>query len=236
MRVLIVEDDKIIGDGISQALLMENYATDWVEDVESAETALMTSEYEMLILDLGLPDGSGFDVLQRLRDRHDETPVLILTAYDDVSYRVKGLDAGADDYLVKPFKLEELKARMRALRRRSSGHRDPVLSLGSITLDPAANVVKQHGQEVNLGPKEFAILHTLMERKGKVVTKAQLEESLYGWDMEIESNTIEVHIHGLRKKLGKSCIETLRHVGYRMNAVSNTTDEHSVTEKPLQTH
>lgn len=218
MRVLVVEDDKIIGDGISQALGMERYAADWVEDVESAETALMANNYEMVILDVGLPDGSGFDILKQLRAKKDDTPVIILTAYDDISYRVKGLDSGADDYLVKPFRLEELLARLRALRRRSEGHSNPVLQVGEIVLDPAANQVSRGGDPINLGPKEFAILHTLMEKSGRVVTKPQLEESLYGWDMEIESNTIEVHIHGLRKKLGKEFIETLRHVGYRVGS------------------
>ncbi len=218
MRVLVVEDDKIIGDGVCQALNMEHYAADWVEDVESAETALSTNQYEMVVLDVGLPDGSGFDVLKFMRSKKDDTPVLILTAYDDVAYRVKGLDSGADDYLVKPFKLEELLARLRALRRRAGGRSTPVLQVGDVTLDPAANKVTLKGESIALGPKEFAILHTLMEKKGKVVTKVQLEESLYGWDMEIESNTIEVHIHGLRKKLGKDFIETLRHVGYRVGS------------------
>ncbi|TVZ39260.1 two-component system response regulator QseB [Alteromonadaceae bacterium 2753L.S.0a.02] len=218
MRVLIVEDDKIIGDGITEALSMNGYVTDWVEDVESASTALKANLYELLILDLGLPDGSGFDILKKLRQNHDDTPVLILTAYDDVSYRVKGLDSGADDYLVKPFKLDELMARLRALRRRANGRSQPMLTAGEITLNPATNKVTLGGKEVNLGPKEFSILHTLMEKKGRVVTKVQLEESLYGWDMEIESNTVEVHIHGLRKKLGRHVIQTLRNVGYRVPA------------------
>lgn len=216
MRVLVVEDDKVIGDGISQALEMEHYAADWVEDMESAETALMTNHYELVILDIGLPDGSGLDILKRMRGKQDETPVLVLTAYDDTAYRVKGLDSGADDYLVKPFKLEELFARLRAIRRRAGGHASPVLKAGAVTLDPAANRVTLYGEAVNLGPKEFSILHVLMEREGRIVSRAQLEESLYGWDMEIESNTIEVHIHGLRKKLGKDFIETVRHVGYRV--------------------
>ena len=217
MRVLVIEDDKIIGDGISHALEIEHYATDWVEDVESAKTALITNDYEMVILDIGLPDGSGFDILKQLRNKNDTIPILILTAYDDLSYRVKGLDSGADDYLVKPFKLKELLARLRALRRRASGRSNPVLQVRGVTLDPAANTVTQNGEMINVGPKEFAILHTLMEKQGKVVTKANLEESLYGWNMEIESNTIEVHIHGLRKKLGKAFIKTLRHVGYQVS-------------------
>lgn len=217
MRVLIVEDDKIIGDGISQALDMEHYAADWVEDVESAKIALLATDYEMLVLDIGLPDGSGFEILRRLREKNNDMPVLILTAYDDISYRVKGLDLGADDYLIKPFKLEELLARLRALRRRAGGRSNPVLQVGNVILDPSANKVTRAGENVNLGPKEFAILHALMEKCGRVLSKTQLEESLYGWGMEIESNTVEVHIHGLRKKLGKDIIETLRNVGYRIS-------------------
>ena len=216
MRVLVVEDDRIIGDGIVQALGFEDYAVDWVEDVESAETALDTNDYELLVLDIGLPDGSGLDVLKNMRGKKNDTPVLILTAYDDTSLKVQGLDGGADDYLIKPFKLEELLARLRALRRRAGGRATPVLEVQGVTLDPAAQKVTKDGKVVNIGPKEFAILHILMEKAGKVVTKAQLEDSLYGWDMEIESNTIEVHIHGLRKKLGKAFIETLRYVGYRV--------------------
>ncbi len=216
MRLLVVEDDPVIGDGIVQALGMEDYAVDWVEDVESAQTALETNEYELLVLDIGLPDGSGLDVLKTMRDAKNDTPVLILTAYDDISFKVKGLDSGADDYLIKPFKLEELLARLRALRRRAGGRASPVLEVGNVTLDPSAQKVTKGGEVINVGPKEFAILHALMEKPEKVLSKAQLEDSLYGWDMEIESNTIEVHIHGLRKKLGKDFIETLRHVGYRI--------------------
>lgn len=216
MRVLVVEDDRIIGDGIVQTLDMEDYAVDWVEDVESAQTALDTNEYEMVVLDIGLPDGSGLDVLKTMRTGSNDTPVLILTAYDDTAFKVKGLDSGADDYLIKPFKLEELLARMRALRRRAGGRSRPVLEVQDVTLDPAAQKVTKSGEMINVGPKEFAILHALMEKPGQVLSKARLEDSLYGWDMEIESNTIEVHIHGLRKKLGKDFIETLRHVGYRI--------------------
>lgn len=216
MRVLIVEDDKIIGDGISQALEMEHYAADWVEDVESAKTALLTTDYEMLVLDVGLPDGSGFEILRSLRKKNNDMPVLILTAYDDISYRVEGLDLGADDYLIKPFKLEELLARLRALRRRAGGRSNPVLQVGDVILDPSANKVTRAGETIHIGPKEFAILHALMEKCGRVLSKAQLEESLYGWNMEVESNTVEVHIHGLRKKLGRDFIETLRNVGYRV--------------------
>lgn len=221
MRVLVVEDDRIIGDGIVQGLTLEDYAADWVEDVESANIALETNDYELVVLDIGLPDGSGLDVLKKMRSGGNDTPVLILTAYDDTSFKVKGLDSGADDYLIKPFKLAELLARLRALRRRAGGRASPVLELNGVVLDPAAQKVTKDGAVVKVGPKEFAILHALMEKTGRVMSKAQLEDSLYGWDMEIESNTIEVHIHGLRKKLGKDFIKTLRHVGY---SVGDTDD------------
>jgi DNA-binding response OmpR family regulator len=217
MRVLLVEDDKIIGDGVSAGLDLEGYAIDWVEDKESAETALDTNKYGLVVLDIGLPDGSGIDILKKLREKKDDVPVIILTAYDDVSYRVKGLDAGADDYLVKPFKLDELKARLRALRRRSNGKSEPVLKVRDIVLNPSTKTVMKNGQNVQLGHKEFAILQTLMENAGKLISKAQLEDGLYGWENEIESNTVEVHIHGIRKKLGKDLIETVKFVGYRIN-------------------
>lgn len=216
MRVLVVEDDKIIGDGIVQGLQLDGYAVDWVEDKESAETALAANHYELLILDIGLPDGSGLDVLKKLRDHNNNVPALVLTAYDEVAYKVKGLDAGADDYLIKPFDLNELLARLRALRRRASGRASPKLVVEDVVLDPASRVVTQAGRRVELGPKEFAILHIMMEKPGRVFSKSQLEENLYGWDMEIESNTIEVHVHGIRKKLGKDFIRTIRHVGYQV--------------------
>lgn len=217
MRILVVEDDKIIGDGLVAGLEMESYAVDWVEDIESAQTAMETNNYELMVLDIGLPDGSGLDLLKAIRGNNKSIPVLILTAYDDISLKVKSLDCGADDYLIKPFKLEELHARLRALRRRGQGHALPLLQARNITLDPATRKVSNDGESVNLGPKEFAILHILMEKKGRVLSKSQIEESLYGWDMEIESNTVEVHIHGLRKKLGKDAIETVKYVGYRLH-------------------
>jgi DNA-binding response OmpR family regulator len=217
MRVLVIEDDRIIGDGVVAGLDLEGYAVDWVEDIESAETAIDANKYDLMVLDIGLPDGSGLDFLKGLRTSKNDTPVIILTAYDDVSFKVKGLDTGADDYLIKPFKLEELTARLRALYRRREGRVDPILQSGSISLDPAAKTVFKGEEKINLGPKEFIILHTLMERRGKVMSKAQIEDGLYGWDAEVESNTIEVHIHGLRKKLGKEAIETIKYVGYRLN-------------------
>lgn len=221
MRVLLVEDDKIIGDGLSTGLNLEGYAIDWVEDKESAETAIETNHYGMIVLDIGLPDGSGLDILKKLRINKNNTPVVILTAYDDVSYKVKGLDGGADDYLVKPFKLEELKARLRALRRRGTQKPEIILSVGDIELNPAARTVTKSGRNINLGPKEFAILQILLENKGKVISKKHLEDSLYGWESEIESNTIEVHIHGIRRKLGKDLVETIKFVGYKIPANVN---------------
>lgn len=217
MRVLVVEDDKIIGDGVVVGLGMEGYAVDWVEDVESAETTLAANDYELIVLDIGLPDGSGIDIVKSLRKKGNHVPVLILTAYDDLNYKVNGLDNGADDYLIKPFRLEELTARLRALRRRGQGRATPMLEAGGVVLDPAARKVMRNGELINLGPKEFSILQVLMEKKGKVISKSQLEDSLYGWDMEIESNTIEVHVHGLRKKLGRNFIKTIKHVGYKVD-------------------
>jgi len=220
MRILLVEDDKIIGDGIVRGLELEGFAVDWVETEASAHSALLTHHYELLILDLGLPDGSGFNVLKQLRDKKNDLPVLILTAYDQINYKVQGLDGGADDYLVKPFDLEELYARIRALRRRANGTVSPTLTAGNIVLNPATRKITLNGVAVTLGPKEFLILQTLMEKQGLTLSKSQIEDSLYGWNMEIESNTIEVHVHGIRKKLGKDCIQTVRNVGYKVETKS----------------
>lgn len=216
MRILVIEDDKVLGDGIVQSLHMDDYVVDWVEDAETAKEIVQANDYGMVVLDINLPDGSGFDMLKRLRAANSEVPVLIITADDDLSLKIKGLDGGADDYLIKPFQLEELLARIRALRRRVCNRATPILEIGGVTLDPAAKAVTKDGVTINVSPREFTILHILMEHEGKVLTKAQIEENLYGWDTEVESNTIEVHIHGLRKKLGKTFIETLRYVGYRV--------------------
>lgn len=216
MRILAVEDDKVIGDGIKAALQLEGYAVDWVETVESAKLALLAHTYEMLLLDIGLPDGSGLSLLSDIRDRKDSIPILILTAYDDIGHKVKGLDGGADDYLIKPFRLEELLARMRALHRRREGRTHPMLSSGTLVLDPASKQVTQQGQPIILGPREFAVLQALMEEPAAVLSRHQLEDRLYGWGMEVESNAIEAHISKLRKKLGKAAIETIKYVGYRL--------------------
>lgn len=210
----MVEDDSIIGDGLVAGLQLDEYAVDWSETKAAAESALSTTSYDLIILDLGLPDGSGLDILRGLRAKKNPTPVLILTAYDELSDKIKGLDTGADDYLVKPFDLDELRARVRALQRRAMGRSTPVIEVADITMDPSRLKVTKDGENIKLGPKEFAILRVLMENHGRILSKSQIEDKLYGWNMEIESNTIEVHMHGLRKKLGKSLITTIRNVGY----------------------
>lgn len=214
MRILVVEDDSIIGDGLVAGLQLDEYAVDWSESKAAAESALSTTSYDLIILDLGLPDGSGLDILRGLRAKKNPIPVLILTAYDELSDKIKGLDTGADDYLVKPFDLDELRARVRALHRRAMGRSTPVIEVANITIDPSRLKVTKDGENIKLGPKEFAILRVLMENHGRILSKSQIEDKLYGWNMEIESNTIEVHMHGLRKKLGKSLITTIRNVGY----------------------
>lgn len=219
MRILVVEDDSNIGDGVQQGLCLDDYASDWVVDKKSAFTALAANRYELMILDLGLPDGSGLELLKHLRRRKDDMPVIILTAYDTVQDKINGLDCGADDYIVKPFDLDELRARVRALRRRSHGRANPLLSIGDVVLDPSTKIVTLKGEEVNIGPREFAILHTLMESPGRILSKSQIEDSLYGWNMEVESNTVEVHIHGIRRKLGRDLIRTVRHLGYKIEAL-----------------
>jgi two-component system response regulator QseB len=216
MRLLIVEDNKIIGDGLLVAMRLESYAVDWVKNRKSASQALAAHRYDMLLLDIGLPDGSGLDLLTEVRAKKDDIPILILTAYDDICDKIKGLDTGADDYLTKPFDLDELKARVRALHRRRDGHSSIQLVVGTIKLDTASRIVTVKDKPVHLGSKEFALLQILMENPSKVFSKQVLEDSLYGWGMEIESNTIEVHISNLRKKVGKTTIETIKYVGYRI--------------------
>ena len=214
MRILIVEDDSLLGDGIRAGLSQNGYAADLVEDGEAAETAMMTNEYELIVLDLGLPKRSGLEVLKRMRAREVDTPVIILTAQDSVEDRINGLDSGADDYLTKPFDLEELTARLRALLRRRGGRSSPVIEHGNITVDPASHTVTQDDKTVDISPREFTILQLLLENKNKVMSRSRLEEGLYAWNDEVESNTVEVHIHHLRKKLGAKLIRTIRGVGY----------------------
>jgi len=214
MRLLIVEDDQLLGEGIQAGLTQEGYAVDWVEDGEAAETALMTNEYELIVLDLGLPKKTGLEVLKGMRARDIDVPVIILTAQDTVEDRILGLDTGADDYITKPFDLDELGARIRALLRRRGGRTSPVIQHNHITLDPASHTVTKDGTAVDISPREFTILLLLLENMGKVMSRSRLEEGLYAWNDEVESNTVEVHIHHLRKKLGSELIRTIRGVGY----------------------
>ena len=214
MRLLLVEDDGLLGDGIRSGLTQEGYAVDWLSDGRSAEQALQTINYELVILDLGLPQISGIQLLKDARARGDDVPVLILTARDTVADRVLGLDSGADDYLVKPFALDELLARVRALHRRSHERSAPLVECGEIVLDPVARWITRAGVPVAISGREFAVLQTLLENQGRVLSRGRIEESLYPWGDEVESNAVEVHIHHLRKKLGPSLIRTIRGVGY----------------------
>jgi DNA-binding response OmpR family regulator len=214
MRLLVIEDDRLLGDGIRVGLAQAGFAVDWVEDGRAAELALAAEPYALAVLDLGLPRRSGMDVLRGLRAKGNAIPVLILTARDTVADRVAGLDAGGDDYLVKPFDLDELTARVRALLRRAAGRAAPLLAIGGVVLDPAARSVTRDGVRVELAPREFALLHQLMRHAGRVLSREVLERSLYEWDAEPGSNTIEVHIHHLRRKLGVDLIRTQRGAGY----------------------
>ncbi|HTQ74023.1 MAG TPA: response regulator transcription factor [Burkholderiales bacterium] len=214
MRVLLVEDDPMIGESIRTGLRHDGYVVDWVQDGRAAEIAIESEPYALVLLDLGLPRKDGFSVLASLRARKQRVPVLILTARDAVSDRVKGLDAGADDYLVKPFDLDELAARMRAVLRREAGRAEPLVSHGALSLNPATHEVSHHGNTVPVSAREFALLQALLQRPGAALSRAQLEERLYGWGEEVASNAVEVHIHNLRKKLGDHVIRTVRGIGY----------------------
>ena len=214
MRILLVEDDLMIGDSVADGLKDEGYAVDWVQDGHSALLALRTTPFALVVLDLGLPGKDGIRVLEELRAERNLTPVLVTTARDTVDDRIKGLDAGADDYLIKPFDLDELFARIRALLRRSAGRAEPTIERGRLTIKPATHEVIFDGNPIILSSKEFALLLALAERPGLVLSRAQLEEKLYNWDTSIGSNAIEVHIHHLRKKLSEGAIKTVRGVGY----------------------
>jgi DNA-binding response OmpR family regulator len=214
MRFLLVEDDRMIGDSLRAALRMEGHAVDWVRDAAAAEATLASETFDLLLLDLGLPQGDGLQVLRGLRARGNATPVIVLTARDGPGDRVAGLDAGADDYLVKPFELDELGARIRAVLRRQAGRAMPLLAHGGITLDPATRQVSRDGQPVLLSAREYAVLELLMQRPGAVLSRAQIEDRLYGWGEEIESNAVSVYVHQLRKKLGADFIRSMRGVGY----------------------
>ena len=214
MRLLLVEDDTMIGESIRLGLRQDGFVVDWAKDGAAAELALGSESYALLLLDLGLPRKSGLEVLKALRTNKNPISVLVLTARDSIANRVEGLDAGADDYLVKPFDLDELAARIRALLRRQSGRSESVVRCGDLTLNPATHQVQLGGKEITLSAKEFSVLHALVDRAGAILSRVQLEQHLYGWNEEIESNAIEVHIHNLRKKLGGEFIRNVRGVGY----------------------
>jgi DNA-binding response OmpR family regulator len=214
MRVLLVEDDGMIAQGLQTALRQAGFAVDWMRDGGSAAAALQTTTFDVVLLDLGLPRRDGIEVLRDLRRGGNSTPVIILTARDEIQHRIAGLDAGADDYIVKPFDLDEVMARMRSVLRRVAGRGDPSIRHGNLRLDPASRLVERDGVPVGLSAHEYAVLEALLQRPGAVLSRAQLEDRLYGWDEQIGSNAVEVYIHGLRRKLGSDVIRTLRGVGY----------------------
>ncbi len=216
MRILIVEDDAVLRDGLSVGLGLAGFTADAVETCAAADAALRSSEFDAVVLDLMLPDGSGLDILKGLRLRQQDIPVLLLTARDGVDDRIAGLDSGADDYLGKPFDLDEVAARLRALLRRAAGRASAVLEWQGLVLDPSRLEAEKDRQPLNLSRREFAILHVLMSHPGQIVSKSRLEDKLYGWQAEIESNAVEVHIHNLRAKIGPGVIQTVRGVGYRI--------------------
>jgi len=218
MRILLVEDDRLLGDGLQAGLTQAGYAVDWLRDGEAAVAALSTETFAAVVLDLGLPKRDGLSVLQWLRGRHDATPVLILTARDQVEDKVRGLDLGADDYVLKPFDLDEVTARLRALVRRAHGRSEPVLTLGEIELNPASRTITRAGLAVELTAREFDLLHLLLQNAERVLTRRALEEQLYTWNDAVDSNALEVHIHHLRRKLGNDLIRTVRGAGYMVSA------------------
>ena len=216
MRILVVEDDSLLGDALQMGLRQRGFDADWVKDGVAAELALRTGTFVAVVLDLGLPRLDGVELLRRERARGSKLPFLILTARDAVADRVRGFDTGADDYVVKPVDLDELAARLRALVRRSRGEAAPVLKIGELRLDPAARTVVYRGNPVELKAKEFNLLQELLLNAGRVLSRQQLEERLYAWGEEVESNAVEVHVHHLRRKLAPALIRTVRGVGYML--------------------
>ena len=216
MRLLLVEDDAMIGAAAREGLRQEGHAVDWVRDGAQAEVAAANGVYDLVLLDLVLPRRDGLSVLRNLRAKHNEVPVLVITARDAVADRVAGLDAGADDYLVKPFDFDELAARVRAVLRRRAGRSSAVLRVGELELDTAAHHVRWKGRDVALSAREYALLEALADRPGAFLSRSQLEERLYGWDEEIGSNAVEVHIHALRRKLDPALIRNVRGLGYSL--------------------
>ncbi|MBO9677347.1 MAG: response regulator transcription factor [Acidovorax sp.] len=214
MRLLLVEDDAMIGETVRDLLRGEHYAVDWATDGDMADAALRAQAYDLVLLDLGLPRRDGLAVLRALRARKDRTPVLVATARDGVAQRIEGLDAGADDYVLKPYDLDELLARIRALLRRAAGRAEPVYEHQGVSINPATREVSVGGAPVVLSAREWAVLEPLLARPGMVLSRQQLEDKLYGWGDEVSSNAVEVYIHGLRKKLGAGLLLNVRGVGY----------------------
>ncbi len=216
MRVLLIEDDTILGAAVRDQIAAEGHSVDWVTRLDAARDHIRSAAYDLLLLDLMLPDGRGIGLLRDLRARGNVTPVIILTAMDQLSDRIEGLNAGADDYLVKPFDLSELSARLNAVARRYAGNPNPLVCIGDLEMDLAARSIRRAGQTVDLTAREWALFEAFVQRPGQILSKAQLEERLYAFGTEVESNTTEVHISRLRKKLGHGIIETVRGVGYRL--------------------
>lgn len=217
MRILLVEDDRLLGDGLAAGLKDAGFTVDWVRDGQAADGAMGSEQFSAVVLDLGLPGKDGLAVLAGLRGRGDATPVLVLTARDQLQDKVKGLDVGADDYLVKPCDLDELTARLRALVRRAHGRASPLIVHGEIVVDPTARSVTRGGEAVSLTSREFSLLQLLLDNAGRVLTRRVLDEQLYAWGESVESNALEVHIHHLRRKLGPELIRTVRGVGYMVD-------------------
>lgn len=219
MRVLLVEDDELLGDAVKTHVHRQGHAVDWALTRIEAEESLAVTGYDLVLLDLRLPDGSGLDILKSLRGRRDETPVIIMTAHDQVSDRIAGLNAGADDYLVKPVDLGELQARIHAVSRRYGTHKLPAIVINGLSIYPSERrIADAGGEDVALSSREWAVLDRLIARKKAIVSKAQIEEALYEFGAEVESNTVEVYVSRLRRKLGKEAIETVRGVGYRISS------------------
>jgi two-component system OmpR family response regulator/two-component system response regulator QseB len=223
MRILLAEDDPMLGDGLRAGLRQLGFSVDWVRDGVAAERELVSGDYAAAVLDLGLPLKDGLDVLQALRARKIATPVLVLTARDAVPDRIRGLDLGADDYVIKPVDLHELGARLRSLVRRSHGQMQDTLRCGDVLLEPASRQVSLNGEPVTLSTREFDLLHVLMINAGRVMSREQLEQKLYSWGYEVDSNAIEVHIHHLRRKLSPEVIQTVRGVGYTVARSQDST-------------
>jgi two-component system response regulator QseB len=214
MRLLLVEDDELLGDAVKTGLMQFGYIIDWLKDGEIAKNIIKSEHFELIILDLGLPKLSGLALLQNIRQSGVSTPIIILTARDSIDDRIKGLDSGADDYITKPFDLNELSARIRALARRSQGRADVEIHYKNIILDPASHTVTLDNIPVNISRREFALLFKLLENNGQVLSRDQLMQSIYSWDDDVDSNTLEVHVHNLRKKLNAHFIRTIRGIGY----------------------